>query len=250
MLYLSHSLSLFLSLTHSHTHTHTESSAVVKLLSFIEQHPCHAPLWGHNVTLRRPKGLCECELWMSSPPSFQTSFDLHISMQMKRGIMPGVDLFPSGYLNFRGTKARVALHCNAWPRRDNGSTEWQNNTCSPLRRRKCFFFSCRLTGYWGCSFKCRMKKIYLKGLTSSTTGRRAFQHRFPIMASRDREHLDHVICIYIDLFPLLFYYLCHSLADRIAPKVTGTLFWCIYTICKAIPPSKTGFHHSPLAASV
>lgn len=44
-------------------------------------------------------------------------------------------------------------------------------------------------------------------------------------------------------FLCFFYYLCHSFTDHIAPKVTGTLFWCIYTIWKAIPPSKAGFHH-------
>lgn len=52
--------------------------------------------------------------------------------------MAGVDLLPSAYLNFRGTKAWVDQPCPA------GVEKWQSNNCPPLWRPKCLF-SCPLT---------------------------------------------------------------------------------------------------------
>lgn len=52
--------------------------------------------------------------------------------------MAGVDLLPSAYLNFRGTKAWVDQPCPA------GVGKWQSNNCPPLWRPK-WLFSCPLT---------------------------------------------------------------------------------------------------------
>lgn len=86
------------------------------------------------------------------------------------------------------------------------------------------------------------------------TSRWAFQRRFPIMFSSDGEHLGHILCIY-----WFIYWLISSVSSIICAihlqiislqKVTGTLFWCIYAIWKAILRSQAGFHHSRPAALV
>lgn len=76
-------------------------------------------------------------LWMSSHYSSQTSFDLHISMQMKRGTMAGVDRLPSRYLNYRKTKAWPHLHSNAPEGQEKMAS--QNNNGPLLWRQRCFF---------------------------------------------------------------------------------------------------------------
>lgn len=155
---------------------------------------------------------------MSSHYSSQTSVDLRISMQMKRGTMAGVDLLPSRYLNHRETKAWPHLHSNAPEGQENGVTEQKLST---FMEKEMFFpaHSCVTVLCGKTGFTCRMqKKTFRNVLTSSTTGRLASY-------SHNGFHLGHVICIYIDLF-LLSLLLSLSL-DDIAPRITVTSFWCI-----------------------
>lgn len=172
---------------------------------------------GVNVTVLQPKGQCEYELWMSSHYSFQTSFDLHINMQTKRGTMAGVDLLPSRYLNYKRTKAWPDLHSNAREGRGNHRTNWKKKKKTVHLYEEINVFSARSHDikHWGkAGFTSRMdKKTPLEGLTSSIKGRLAFKHHFPIMVSSDREHLSCVISIYIDLF-LLFLLLPLSVVHR------------------------------------